>query len=251
MDTNLSNDRKIRTTTVSEAVVQQILTDISTGELKPGDKLPPQRQLAEQLGVSNSSIREALQVLQAMHVVDVRHGIGAFIIDGDSLNSITKGATWAPPITPEQYVELLEARCIVEVGIARLAASHATDEQLEEMTDMLGGMTHGLRQEDADLYSASDLRFHELLAMASKNSFLLAAFEAQRLPYQSFFDTVPYSSAGLVRHHALLEALQKHDPAAAAEALRTLLTHTLRISVEKELISSEDHEYLLSLLREQ
>jgi GntR family transcriptional repressor for pyruvate dehydrogenase complex len=248
-DSNIT-DSRIHPVKVSEALVQHILTDISIGNLKPGDRLPPQRELAQQLGVGNSSVREALQVLRAMGVVEIKHGIGAFVMDQGRLTPIVKRAEWSSPIAPEQYVEVLEARCVVEVGMARLAALHINDEQLDEMSENLSAMTRGLRQADADLYSNSDLRFHQLLAEASKNAFLVAFLQAQQLPFHAFFETVPYSSAGLMRHHALLEALQKHNSIAAAEALIALLEHTLRISSEKDLISPEACEYLSSLLHE-
>src|SRR5512137_2149251 len=92
-------ESKIRPQTVSEAVVERILADISAGQLTADQRLPPQREMARRLGVSNSSVREALQSLQTMGVIGIRHGVGAFVLDPTRIRPMPKHGPWDVVLT--------------------------------------------------------------------------------------------------------------------------------------------------------
>jgi GntR family transcriptional repressor for pyruvate dehydrogenase complex len=243
---NKTAERRIQTLSVSEAVVQQLLEDISTGAFRPGDRLPPQRELARQLGVSNSSIREGLQSLQAMGVIETRHGVGTFVVGDARLIPILKNLTQEP--SPEQYAHVLEIRCLIEPRLAWLAALRITDEQLDEMSRALSEMAKGLEQENAKLYFENDMRFHTLLFAATGNSLFWALLQPLSPAFLAFFEAIPYSSAGLIRHHALLDALRQHDSSLAASTTTAILAHSLLISRDSNLISTETYEHLSRLL---
>lgn len=240
-------ERRIQTISVSEAMVQQLLQDISTGSLRPGDRLLPQRELARQFGISNSSVREGLQSLQAMGIVETHHGIGTFVVSDAKLVPILKNLNRESP--SEQYAQVLEMRCLIEPRLAWLAALKITDDQLDEMSNALAAMAKSLGQENAQLYFENDMEFHLLLTAASGNSLFLAMMQPLGPAFLSFFETVPYSSTGLVRHHALLDALRQHDAGMAVSATVRILTHTLLISRESNLVTPEMYDYLSRLLR--
>lgn len=241
-------DRRIRPITISERLVQNILADISAGELRIGDRLLPQRQLAQEMGISNNSVREALQVLQAMGVIEVRHGIGAFVVHEVDLSPITKEPARLPPITTEEYGKVLEARILLEPGIARLAACHIRNDELAEMTCILADMNASLKPEDPARYSSSDLKFHLLLADASANAYLSAFINSLESGLGKFLETIPFGDVGYIRHHVLLEALRQHDPVAATKAMVRLLESALSLSLEGNLIDQETHDELLDNL---
>mgnify|MGYP005838691953 CR=1 FL=1 len=241
-------NKRIRPVTVSEILVQLLLADISSGNLRPGDQLLPQRKLAQKMGVSNNSVRESLQVLQGMGVIEIRHGVGAFVTRRVDLNAITKASDVKEPITPEDYAKVLEARCLVEVGIAWLAARRITDSQLTAMSTVLNEMNQSLNQKDAVRYSSNDLRFHLLLAEASGNNFLSEFIRLLGERFRKFLETIPYSDVGHIRHHCVLEALRQHDPVASAKAMVRLLESSLLLSVENDLLDSKTHQSLLEIL---
>ncbi|GEM_PF-128238 len=243
-------NKRIRPVTVSEILVQHLLADISSGNLRPGDQLLPQRKLAQKMGVSNNSVREALQVLQGMGVIEIRHGVGAFVTRKVDLYAITKSSKASESITPEDYVKVLEARCLVEVGIAGLAARRITDDQLTAMSNVLNEMNESLKQKDAARYSSSDLCFHLLLAEASGNNFLSEFIRLLGERFRKFLETIPYSGVGHIRHHSVLEALRQRNPVASAKAMVRLLESSLLLSVENDLIDPQTHQSLLEILHQ-
>jgi len=222
-------DTKIRPQTVSEAVVERILADISAGQLTAEQRLPPQREMARRLGVSNSSVREALQSLQTMGVIDIRHGVGAFVLDPTHIRPMPKHGPWDVVLTSRRIDELMEARCVVEVGLVRMAAERATDEQIEELGDCLAKMTRALSQNDGQLYSEFDVRFHMLLAESSQNVLLSHFTHSLGATLQSLIEYLPYSSAGLLHHRYIVDAVRGRNPAAAARAMCGLMHHTVSL----------------------
>lgn len=226
-------DHKIRPQTVAEAVVERILADISSGQIEAEQRLPPQRELARRLGVSNSSVREALQSLQTMGVIEIRHGVGAFVLDQAHIRPMYKTGSWSGILTSHHIEEVMEARCVVEVGVACMAAERATEEQIEVLSHCLTEMTRAISQNDGRLYSEQDVRFHMLLAESSGNMALSQFADSLSAPLQTLIESLPYSSAGLLRHHHILDALRNHNPAAAARAMAGLMSHTISLLREQ------------------
>lgn len=222
-------DHRIRPQTVADAVIERILAEISSGQLQPEQRLPPQREIARRLGVSNSSVREALQSLQTMGVIEIRHGVGAFVLDPSYIRPMRKPEPGPVVLTPRRIEEVMEARCVIEVAVVRLAAVHAAEDDIQKLGDHLVEMTRALSQNDGRRYSEYDMRFHLQLAESAGNVFLLHFVHTLAASIRALFDVLPYSSAGLLRHRHILDAVRRRDPTAAAHNAASLMRHTISL----------------------
>ncbi len=126
----------IKSTRIYEEIVRQIKQLIAEGKLKSGDRLPPERDLAEKFMVSRTSVREALRALQSRGLVDIRAGEGAFIRD-ISVDTLIEPLAMVIRPHREAVGELFEARRVLEPAIAALAARRATRDELIEMERIL------------------------------------------------------------------------------------------------------------------
>lgn len=157
---------KPKGTLAGAQVVEHVRREIEAGRLGPGDRLPPERELALKMGVSRPSLRSGLRTLQAMGIIQARRGAGTFIVEG-------------PPHLGRAPLEFLaalhgftldqiyEARRMLEVGAAALAAERATGEQIAAMADEIAGMFATL--EDPQAFLRHDLGFHRAVAAGSGN----------------------------------------------------------------------------------
>ena len=210
---------------VSDAISERILKLVSTGALKPGDALPPQRQLASQLGVSLSSLREALFALAAIGVIEVKRGRGTFVCD-HATDSLVKQIDWALLMQEEETRELFEARRVIDVSVAGYAAERATDEQTACLTALFEEMMESWESRDLDQLKEQDVHFHLAVAEAAGNSLLLHLAQSLYALVDRFISVVPHTKPGMDNHHRVLEAIVERDPAAAREAMRVLLDET-------------------------
>ena len=157
---------KPRPTTAGAQVVEYVRLEIEGGRLGPGDRLPPERELAQKLRLSRPSLRSGLRALQAMGIINARQGAGTFIVGG-------------PPQlgkAPLQFLatlhgftldQMYEARRMLEVSAAGLAAQRATGEQVAAMAEQVTGMFATL--EDPQTFLRHDLGFHRAVAAGSGN----------------------------------------------------------------------------------
>jgi len=153
-------------------IVEQIKTLILNGELKIGDKLPPERELAEKFGVARPTVREALSALEVLGIIDVQMGSGAFIRripENEIENSIRQLDNEADPF------ELLEARKIIESVIAKAAANKATSEDVAALEELITEMEKKLREQEFSM--ELDREFHLRVAKATGNSVLMGIAE--------------------------------------------------------------------------
>jgi GntR family transcriptional repressor for pyruvate dehydrogenase complex len=155
-------------------VVRHVRSLIERGALKPGDRLPAERVLAHEIGISRPSLRAGLRGLAAMGVVEARHGSGTYIAAGP------------PALTPEPLRllaalhgvtrdQLFEARRLLEVGVAGLAAERATAEQVAVMADHVAGMFASLEAPQEHL--SHDVGFHRAVAAGAHNPAVAALIE--------------------------------------------------------------------------
>lgn len=216
---------EIRIRGVSDAISEQILKLISTGVLKPGDALPPQRQLASQLGVSLSSLREALHALAAIGVIEVKRGRGTFVCD-HPVDSLVKQLDWALLLQEEETRELFEARQVIDVSLAGYAAERATEEQIARLSALFEEMMASWRARDLERLDEQDVRFHLAIAEAAGNSLLLHLAQSLYSVVDQFIRAVPHTKAGMEHHRQVLEAIVERDPAKARAAMRILLDKT-------------------------
>ncbi|MFF2793487.1 FadR/GntR family transcriptional regulator [Lysinibacillus xylanilyticus] len=161
--------RKIKPKKIYEEVSEILYEKIRSGELKPGDRLDSVEQLAEQLQVSRSAIREALSALKAMGLIEIKQGSGTFVKSNQS-NQLDFPLSTAILTNKQDISHLLEVRKIIEVGAAASAAIHRTEEDLQSMLQILDEMK--LVQGDGKLGEKVDFQFHAAISAASQNPLL-------------------------------------------------------------------------------
>lgn len=214
-------------------IADQIAALIRRGEFKPGSRLPPERDLAKQLGVSRPSVREALIALEVEGFVEVRIGSGVYVTSADSRRAGGRVGKAALPPDSGPF-ELIEARRLVESECAAQAARHASAAQVRRMKAALASMRTDGRRNVVPL--EGDQRFHECVADASGNSalaMLVRTLWAQRtgplfLRLEHHFDTPALWSAAIAEHQAILAAIESRDPGAARAAMRRHLDMAAR-----------------------
>jgi GntR family transcriptional regulator, transcriptional repressor for pyruvate dehydrogenase complex len=204
----------------AEIVVQHVRGLIERGELRPGDRLPAERELAVQLGVSRPSVRAGLRSLSAIGVLQTRHGAGTFITDGPpTLGS--EPLSFLAALHGFTRDEMFEARRALEVGVAGLAAERANDEQIATIAEEITGMFAAL--DDPQTFLIHDIRFHRSVAEASGNPILASLVEmVSALFYEQRRKTAQHGrdlkeSAHL--HRAIYHAIRAHDPKRASAAM--------------------------------
>src|SRR5690349_15691572 len=128
----------ISKTAVAEDIVAQLLLLIREKKLCPGDKLPPERELAVMMGVSRPSLREALRSLSIMHVVELRHGSGTYVTSLEP-EILVEHLDFVFALDDSTYLQLFETRKILEPGICSLAAQRISDEELAQLESCIVG----------------------------------------------------------------------------------------------------------------
>ena len=158
----------------AEIVVSHVRSLIERGELRPGDRLPPERELAVQLGVSRPSVRAGLRSLAAIGVLQTRHGAGTFITDGPpTLGS--EPLSFLAALHGFTRDEMYEVRRILEVGAAGLAAERASGDHVATMADEVAGMFASL--DNPQVFLNHDIRFHRAVGVASGNPIVASLAE--------------------------------------------------------------------------
>lgn len=205
-------------------IAEQLRSLIASGEFLPGSRLPAERDLAKQLGVSRPSVREALIALEVEGWVEVRTGSGVYVLERPG--HLNGGAVKVPP-TEWGPLELIRARRVIEGEIASLAAIHAKRKHVDAIRAAINGM-----REDADRGVQpleGDRAFHTAIAQACDNVVLLETvqtfWDARRGPLferlGDYFETVPSWRMAIAEHEAILEAIRAHDGAAARTAMQS------------------------------
>lgn len=215
----------VRTSRLYEQIVQQVEESIHKGALKPGNQLPPERELAQQFGVSRTAVREAVKALREKGLVEAYPGRGTFVTDGTS-HAIRQSLDRMIRIgQPEGSTYLAEVREILEPEIAALAAARADDEDLTSMREAVSIMDKAKR--DSDAFIEADLDFHLALAEAAANPLILSLIDSivgllreQRL---RIFQVEGGPERGQYHHKRIMEAIEKHDPLGAREAMKAHL----------------------------
>jgi GntR family transcriptional regulator, transcriptional repressor for pyruvate dehydrogenase complex len=151
---------------ITELVVQRIKELLQQGELKAGSRLPPERELADMLGISRPSLRTALKALSVMGIIRAKPGAGTFIAES-SKEIFAEPMQFHTLIHNTETAELFEARRIIEAGLVELAAERATSEHLKAIAAEIEGMRKTLR--DPEKFLTHDVRFHQALAAAAGN----------------------------------------------------------------------------------
>lgn len=205
-----------------EQIVSQIEQRIEAGDLKVGDQLPSERELAEQFAVSRTAVREAVKALRQKGLVEIRPGRGTFITNGttDSIrNSLGLLMIFGGK---DGSINLVEVREILEPEIAALAATRITNEYIAVMQEAVEVMDRALA--DVDVFVEADLDFHLALAEATQNPFIPilmdSIIELLREQRKRIGLTKGGLQRGQVHHKKILGAITRHDPQAARQAMQ-------------------------------
>lgn len=227
--------KPIKARRLYQDVLEQIRELMDGGVLKPGDKLMPERELAERLGVSRTSVREAIRTLEVMGAVSTRPGGGTFVRDTNA-DAIIRPLAIFLAVEQSSLLDMFEVRRIFESATARLAAERASNEELERIRGALGSMEQSFNLRDSEKGEGSDLEFHQAIAEAAHNTLLIKLFRtfsdelsrvvsaARRQLY-----TGPGEARKIIEHHRrICEAIERHDPDLAARQMTEHLTYAER-----------------------
>jgi GntR family transcriptional repressor for pyruvate dehydrogenase complex len=223
--TPLAQFTPVRPTRASTEVIAQIREAIFGGRYRPGDRLPTERELARQFGVSRVTIRDALRALEAVGLVEVRvggHG-GPYVAEPD-IARLTETLATHVQLRGTTFLEMSEARLALELTAARLAAERATDEELEQMRELVEAPTRPEPDTAGGL-----LDFHRMVVTAAHNSAILDMWTACRTVIQQPFDILhalrPSTAKAAHRsHRELYRALAARDPEEAVRITREHLS---------------------------
>jgi GntR family transcriptional regulator, transcriptional repressor for pyruvate dehydrogenase complex len=219
------NYRAVKTSRLYEQILQQVEEAILKGQLKPGDQLPPERDLAQRFGVSRTAVREAVKALREKGLVEAFTGRGTFVTNGTS-QAIRQSLDLMSKISQhEGALHLAELRRILEPEIAALAVPKIDQQLLATMREAVAVMDRSLH--DREAYIEADLDFHLALAEAADNPMILALIDSivglLREQRSCIFDVDGGPERGQFHHKRILQAIEQRDAEMARAAMRAHL----------------------------
>lgn len=224
-------------TRLPDQVVAQLLSAVADSTYPPGTRLPSEGLLAEWAGVSRLTLREAVKVLRDKRVLRVEQGRGTFV------NPPVQWAPLDPALVASRSVlegdlaqtavEVTEARRVVEVGAAGLAAQRRTEANLADLRAAIDEMVEAHQRDDVRAFSAADLDFHDAVMTAAGNPFLAGLLE----PVMALLREVRVSTSmdrdarvsGIRAHEEILAAIAAADEATARDRMNEHMTQTHRV----------------------
>ena len=207
-----------------EYVTSQILESIQSNEFKAGDRLPSENSLAEMMGVSRPSVREALSALRLLGVIDTKDGYGTYV--KSQIPTLDKFSY--PEGMPAVFdrnssiFEMLEARKVFEPAVARFGLSLTSDEGVAEIEAAYQQMADAANDPDYERYHQENLKFHRAIAAAANNNVMLNIIESINIVFvksemgaelrRRYLTDEKYRWRSLESHRSILESIQQGDP---------------------------------------
>jgi len=217
---------------VYQEVAKQLERRI-TEELKPGDLLPPERQLVQMLGVSRSSVRDAIRSLELKGLLEPRQGIGTVVRSPDAVPANPLATALLEK--RKMIAELLDVRNMIEPPLAGRAALHVSRDEIAEMEEILVRQEAKVRA--GELGIEEDSEFHYNIALASDNSAVLKVVDVLmdllRETRERTLQVEGRQEKSLAGHHRILSALKRGDAPAAEAAMRRHLHEVESIVLKK------------------
>jgi len=217
----------IKTTKVYEQVIEQIQQMIIAGDLKRGQKLPSERDLADQLQVGRASVREALRALQIIGVIEVRQGDGSFIRESFE-ESLFEPLSLIFILQQSKPREIIELRRVIELETAYLAAQRSTDEETREMRELINELKELKDLNDEQKSVEVDQKLHYLIARGAKNLLLLNVLHVSSV----LIDNLIAEARGRImvreenkdvlieQHEKVVRAIEERNPELAKLAMK-------------------------------
>ncbi len=215
----------------TKKVVEFIRSLIGEGTLRPGSRLPAERELAVQIGVSRPTVRAGLRALSAMGVVNTRHGSGTYIPEIPMLDS--EPLNFFAALHGFTREEMFEARCVLEVTAAGLAAERANSEQLAAIAEEVANLFATM--DDPRAFLVHDIRFHRTVAAACGNPIMAALVEM----ISALFYDQRRATAGRATQRNLRDAAELHRR--IYRAIRSRERDRARELMNEHLLSASAH----------
>ncbi|MGW9026458.1 FadR/GntR family transcriptional regulator [Streptomyces sp. NPDC055722] len=222
--------KTVSSSRVSQLIVDQIRMLLKEERLQPGDRLPSERELCTQFGVSRVTVREALRSLEASGLVEIRLGArGGAFVTAPSSRRVGEGLADLLSLSPLTAAEVTEARLVFELGIVPLIVERATEEDLDALRALCDEHAEAVKQDTYDMEMSAD--FHtrvaacthngaiEMLVQSFHGPLLMSLREAQSIEPQM-------GHRGSKEHRKFVEAIAARDAEAATEIMRTHLQRT-------------------------
>jgi DNA-binding FadR family transcriptional regulator len=210
----------VKSTKIYEMVMEQIKDIVKKGEVKSGDKLPPERYLSEKLEVSRSSIREALKTLQILGLIETRHGDGNFI-NSNFENNLLEPLSIVFLLLGSKSSDVLELRKIIEPETAALAARNITKEQLKELREITNKLNNA---SDVETCASLDKKFHYKIAQASGNHLISTVMFSISSLIEKYIENSKIHTFNKelvkIHHEEICRALETHNAAEVAVAVK-------------------------------
>ena len=207
---------------VTDEAISKIKEMLIRGELKAGDRLPPEKELSDRLGLSRSSLREAVKALELIRVLDVRRGDGTYVTSLDA-KLLNEAVAFVVELHQDKSIlELFEVRRILEPATAFIAAGKIGADELLELSATMDGIDENT---DVEELVAHDLEFHRIISRAAGNSYLeslLDALSGSTVRARIWRGLTQDGAVAhtLAEHQAIADALERGD----AELVRALVT---------------------------
>jgi len=235
----------IQTRKRADQVRDHMLMLIQSGTWQAGQTLPTERELMDMFGVGRSSIRDAVQSLSGLGILEARQGYGVFVKRA-SLDDVRRIVSGALMLTQKAALQVVEAREVIELGAAKLAAERRTPEDLAEMSKAIELTRVALENGDVDLLVDSDISFHAAIVRAAGNDVLRTMLDSiahiLREHRRQTISRVKNRAVVLDAHQGIYNAILASDPRRAAQ-LTERHFRILKTQIERDLDSSTELEF--------
>ena len=234
--------KPLRRADVTQLVVDRLRDLLEQGVLKPGSKLPPEPEMSKLLGISRPSLRQAYKALSILGVLRAVPGDGTYISDSTS-KILSMPLTFLMLMRKISLDEIFEFRMTLEAALARLAASRASETELCAMTSQIDSMADNLDDQKRDRYLEAEYEFHNCIARAAHNHLLreIISIVGGLLweTRKALVNLVPDRRKDLEEHRAILIAVSRRDPEAAANAMRHHLGSALELAKKNSMVQQD------------
>jgi GntR family transcriptional repressor for pyruvate dehydrogenase complex len=237
---------------VVDEIIDRLIALVVNEKLKPGDKLPTERELMARLSIGRSSLREAIKTLSAVGALEVKRGSGIFVGYGDT-SILAKPLAWGMFLSKSNVGQVIEARSIIESALAGWAAERRSNEDLQLLSELLQKLE--MSQNDKETYINYDLKFHLAIGKAAQNNILFQVLNIFQNILRAWMEITYQETNGpmdsMETHRELLEAIRNGN---SRSARRIMQDHTsgapLRTAAARHSAESQMMLDFLSLIKE-